>query len=156
MIDDQHRDLDELPEGIARILARIRAEPVPPQLAARARSQLSTQLTADHRQAAHWLAFAAAAALMISAATALVIFYPYSSIDGVTPTLESNIASRDNRQADDSETHGPSLWTYHLALNDSPERIDRLLDQHAVAILTPAPRRGVYRIHSALPIPEEP
>lgn len=151
MNQEQSPPTDELPENLAEIVAGLVAKPVPPELKVRIRSRLSRQLTP--RPARRWLRHAAVAATMLTAAAAMALFLFSSSTNRPRPSRGSDSRAIARESANPIEACGPSLWTYHLAANDSPNRLDTLLSEHAVQIL--ASDSLPVQLHSAR-LSEEP
>lgn len=141
MDNDKHQ-LNELPGSLGGIVAGIVAEPVPEDLKEHVRSRVSDRFNPRpaRARAKTYLALTVAIS-MLAAIVAAVVFIPPSSrtpIDSNVVTVEivTQPAQREVLPDRRAFAKGPSLWAYHRAANDSLDRLDGLLAEHAALVLT--------------------
>ena len=147
--DERFHELpvDELPDGLGEIVARLVAEPAPDELKEQVRSGLVQRLE-QHQRPTRVKKYAAVAAAIaaVAAIVAATIFLPFSSrpsvvtpevidVVSVPPAKDPTTAAKETTTQHEPHA-GPSLWTYHRASHDSIDRIDVLLGQHAAMALS--------------------
>ena len=79
-----------------------------------------------------WMAVAASVLLAVG-----LIAYRQFGGDHVGPQPEPRQIAEDNEVSHDEVVPAPSLWAYRVAMADSPQQLDEMLDLHAATLLTP-------------------
>jgi hypothetical protein len=141
MNDDNHQ-LNELSDGLSELVAGLVAEPVPDDLKQQIRSRLDEEFKPRLVPARSKRYTAVVIAVsMVATTAAAVVFMLTSATRRSVPTVDPigivAVAPRPNARAMRlSSVDGPSMWAYHRAANDSLDRLDGLLAEHAAVVLT--------------------
>jgi hypothetical protein len=141
MNDDNH-PLSELPDSLGEIVAGLVAEPVPDDLKEQIRSRLAYRLKSrlSRARSRRYTAVAVAISMVAAIVAAVVVMLPSSTRRTVATVDPIDIVAAapqaDARPIRLPSGEGPSLWTYHRAANDSLDRLDGLLAEHAAVVLT--------------------
>ena len=91
----------------------------------------------DHRNSRRNLVWWAAAAVIL-VAVGIVVFQRSGNLEDHRPGPRPPQLAQGNDDPSVNDSAQPTLWGYRLAMADSPQRLDALLDQHASALLPPA------------------
>ena len=118
-------------------------QPAPTSLDLRGRvaEALSSQIDAApvSRAARHRLRYVVwmTVAASILLAVGLITYQQYGSRDHNRPEPAPRQIVRDSDDSRGDVVPQPSLWAYRIAMADSPQRLDAMLDQHAAILLSP-------------------
>ncbi|MEM1224969.1 MAG: hypothetical protein AAGJ40_04700 [Planctomycetota bacterium] len=161
--------LDELPDGFRSVVARIANDPVPDDLVIGVRSRLKDQCSSipdalvstlprdrdgncgdPHQLPIRAKLLWTTAAVTSLAAVLLAAIVFSRRVDHDPPTFVDDDDKDDTVESlRPSPSGGPSLWAYHQAAVDSPDRLNSLLSEHsAVMLASEHTRAGRTRLFS--------
>ncbi len=122
-------------------LSSFQPAPTSPELRERVAEALSSQIDAapaarGDRQRLRYMVWMAVAASVLLA-VGLIAYQQFGNRDHESPKPAPRRIAQDNGDSRDDVVPQPSLWAYRVAMADSPQRLDAMLDQHAATLLSP-------------------
>jgi hypothetical protein len=80
-----------------------------------------------------WMAVAVSVLLAVGS----IAYRQFGGDEHESPQPAPRQIARDSDVTHQEATSSPSLWAYRVAMADSPQRLDAMLDLHATTLLTP-------------------